>query len=140
MNEELSEQGIVLKSENGFTEIELVANDKCDECSAKLYCNPNLENSKKLAVQNNYDFNVGDKVTLTILGKNLLFAAFNLYFYPMLLLIFSIFIGTRIFTDNSEIYSFIVGVFVVTIYYGVFFRLSKKLNYNEPKYIISKIE
>ena len=49
MNEELVEQGIVQKSDNGFTEIELVANENCEECSAKLFCNTN-KNSKNILI------------------------------------------------------------------------------------------
>jgi len=140
MNEELVEQGVVLNSHNGFLEIKLIENDNCDECSAKLFCNPKKDSSKTLTIPSNSKYDIGDRVTVSIMGKNLLGAAFNLYLYPLLLLISAIFLGSKIFTNNSEIYSFVLGIMIMAVYYGIFFQVSKKLEKKESKILISRSE
>ena len=140
MQEELTEKGIVVNSQDGFVEIELLENDNCEECSAKLYCSPKKDSSKTLKIRNNSNYSKGDKVTISILGRNILKAAFNLYLYPLLLLVSSIFIGTKLFTTNIELFSFLLGTTVIALYYTLFFQLSKKMKEPEPQIVIVKSE
>ena len=93
MTEELVEEGIVLDSGNGIVEIQLKENENCEECSAKLFCSTGNGNSKTLKINNNSNFEPGDKVTISISGKNLIIASLNLYFFPILILVISIFLG-----------------------------------------------
>jgi sigma-E factor negative regulatory protein RseC len=140
MNEELVEQGKIVTSGNGVVEVELLLNDNCEECSAKLFCSPNKESTKILKIKSQTRHKIGDKVSVSISGKNILFATLNLYFYPLLILIFTIFIGTKIFvnTNSPEIYSFLSAIFFVIIYYALFFVISKRANSIEPKIIITE--
>ena len=141
MDEQLTEQGIVLKSENGFTEIELLANENCEECSAKLFCKPKEDSSRILKVNNSLGIAKGDKVSISISGKSLLNASIKFYFYPLLLLISSIFLGMIFFTNSKqpELYSLLVGLALVVIYYYTFFLLGKNGSKDKSKVIISKI-
>jgi sigma-E factor negative regulatory protein RseC len=138
MKEELVEHGKVLASENGFVEVELLLNDNCEECSAKIFCSPNKESTKILKINSQNKYKIGDKVSVSISGKNILFATLNLYFYPLLIIIFTIFAGTKVLvnTDFPEIYSFLSALFFVIIYYTLFFQISKRANSVEPKIII----
>lgn len=141
MNEELVEHGIVVNTENGFAEVELLGNDNCEECSAKIFCKPREENSRTLKVTNSINLKNGDNVSISIKGKNLIAATLNLYFYPLLVLIISIFFGSRIFADYSppELYSFLLGIALVAIYYFILFSFSKKSVTYKPDVIINKI-
>lgn len=140
MQEEVTEKGIIVNSKDGFIEIELLENDNCEECSAKMYCSPKKDSSKTLRIKNPANYLEGDTVTISILGKNILKAAFNLYLYPLLLLVSSIFIGTKLFTTNTELFSFLLGILTLAIYYGLFFQLGKKIKDNEPQIFIAKSE
>lgn len=141
MQEEIVEHGTVINSSDEFLEIQLDENDNCHDCSAKLFCNPQKDSSKILKVKNNSTYNTGDKVSITILGKSILLASFNLYLYPLLVLVFSIYIGTKIFSDsaNFEIYSFFIALILVTLYYSLFYLLSKRTKKSEPRIVISKL-
>lgn len=139
MQEKVTEKGIIVNSENGFVEIELLSNDNCEECSAKIFCSPNNDSKKTLKINTSSSFNVGEKVDVIIEGKNLLFASFNLYLYPLLILIITLFLGTKIFSNTNfpEIFSFLSSLVLVTIYYLLFFVISKKSNSVEPKVLLS---
>lgn len=141
MNEELVEHGIVVKTENGFAEVELLGNDNCEECSAKLFCKPREDKSRTLKLTNSINLKNGDNVSISIKGRNLIAATLNLYFYPLLILIISIFLGSRIFADYtlSELYSFLFGVAFVVIYYFTLFSFGKKSVTYKPDVIINKI-
>ena len=128
MNEELIEHGIVKKSENGLTEIELIGSDNCEECSAKLFCNPKDDSKKILSINTSSEYRVGEKVELRISGKNILFASLNLYLYPLLILILSI------------LYSVLSALFFVVIYYVLFFNIGKKVNSVEPNITLSHLK
>ena len=139
MQEELIENGKVINSANGIVEIELLSNDNCEECSAKLFCNPNKDSTKILKINTSAKYKIGEDVTVTIPGKNILFATFNLYLYPLLILIFTIFVGTKIFVETNypELFSFLSALIFVTIYYLLFFLISKKVKSVEPIIILS---
>ena len=140
MNEELTEQGIVVQSEEGITEIELLSNDNCEECSAKLFCKPREDSSRILQVTNLTKLSKGDKVSISVPGKSLLLASFNLYLYPLLILIFSILIGSKLFSSSSqpELYSLTIGIILVVLYYLAFVKISKNLSPKRPNVIITK--
>ncbi len=142
MTEELIEHGIVKKSENGLTEIELIGNDNCEECSAKLFCNPKNDSKKILSINTSSKYKIGDEVELRISGKNILLASLNLYLYPLLILILTILIGTKLFinTDFPELYSVLSALFFVIIYYVLFFNIGKKVNSVEPKITLSHLK
>lgn len=140
MNEELTEQGIVLKSEKGITEIELLSNENCEECSAKLFCKPREDSARVLQITDPTKLNKGDKVSISISGKSLLIASFNLYLYPLLILIVSILIGTNIFSNSNqpELYSLAVGIILAMTYYFTFLKMCKNTAIKKPKIIITK--
>lgn len=140
MQEELVEQGVIINSKNGYIDIELLENENCEECSAKLFCNPSSKSTKWLKVKNSNYFEKGEKVNVSILGKNLLGASINLYLYPLLIIVSSIFLGSKLFTNSnhSELYSFLFSILFVSIYYFIFFQMSKKMKYSAPKIVVTK--
>jgi len=142
MHEELVEQGIVINSQSGLVEVELLESDNCEECSAKLFCNPKKDSKKTLTIKNPSHYELGEKVNISILGKSLFQASVNLYLYPLLILVGSIYVSMEFFSESkySEVYSFLIAIVLVTIYYLGFFQISKKFNQLEPNILISKSE
>lgn len=139
MNEELIEEGIVVKSENGYADIILLTKESCEECSAQIICKPKDDSSRILNIKNTCGAQKGDKVTISVQGKTLLKAAFNLYLYPLLLLISGIILGLNIFANSNltELYAFLLGCLCASIYYYIIIKLCAKLNSTQP--IINKI-
>ena len=142
MPENILEKGIVTESNNGTVEISLSENEHCAECSAKLFCYPQEGSLKSLIIENHPELNKGDHVSLSITGKSLLVASLNLYLYPLLILISSVFLGTKLFigSDHSEIYSFFLAILLTTVYYLGFFHISKKMGGQKPTIFVSKID
>lgn len=138
MNEELIEEGIVVKSENGYADIILLTKESCEECSAKIFCKPKDDSSRILNVKNTCGAQKGDKVAISIQGRTLLKAAFELYLYPLLLLISGILLGSSIFANlnYTELYAFLLGFLLTSVYYIILIKLSTKLNSKQP--IINK--
>ncbi|HPN38753.1 MAG TPA: SoxR reducing system RseC family protein [Melioribacteraceae bacterium] len=128
-NEELIEEGIVIKSQNGIAEITIIEKGDCSECSAKVYCSPSEGNKKKLKVKDPFGVNPGDRVKVSLKGSNLFAASILLYGVPLVLLIIAILIGISFFEDskNKELYGFLIGLGVLILYYfSVFIILRKK--------------
>jgi positive regulator of sigma E activity len=141
MREEILEEGTVVRVNNGFVEIELEENDKCDDCSAKLFCNPSDQKSKKLIIENNSDLHTGDHVSVSIMGKNLLNASMYLYLYPLIILVSTIFIGTELFKtfDQKELYSFLLSLIMMALYYFTFSLIGNKIFKQKSNINISKL-
>jgi sigma-E factor negative regulatory protein RseC len=138
-NEELIEEGIVLKVKDGIAEIAIIEKGDCAECSAKVYCSPSEGNKKKLKVNDPLGVKVGDRVKVSLKGSNLFLASLLLYGIPLVLLIVSILVGLAVFENlkNKELYGFLAGLGVLVIYYlGVFIFLRKKEEYIKLPQII----
>jgi sigma-E factor negative regulatory protein RseC len=142
MNETISEQGIVLKSENGIIDIEVLQNKNCEECSAKIFCKPKDDNSKVLQFESDELLAKGDKVTISISGNSLFKVSVKLYFYPLLILVLSLLLILFFLEDSrfAEIYSFLISGLIVSIYYLIFFKIKKKDRNIESLVSLSKID
>jgi len=140
MSEELIEEGIVLESENGFADIKLLANDNCDECSAKIICKPKDDSGRILKIENTVGVQKGDKVTIAISGKSLFGAAVNLYLYPLIIFIAAVLLGLNLFVSYNivELYAFLLGCLSLSIYYMIFFVISKRPLNKQPTVCLTK--
>jgi len=129
MTEELFEEGIVVKSVGGIAEIKLKENGNCEECTAKIFCNPENNNSRMLKVLDSFESQPGDEVKISINGSEVLKASILLYGLPLVLLLAGIAIGMNLFekTNYSELYSFITGLVFISAYFTIFYiNTSKK--------------
>ncbi len=124
--EELYEEGIVKEVKEGIAIISIQDSDKCEICTAKIYCKPGSSDGRSLTVRDPYGVHPGDKVRVVIRGSKLLTASFLLYGIPLLLLLAGIFIGMKVFESNKEINSSLIGFGLVFIYTILFFFFSKK--------------
>ncbi len=126
--EELIEEGIVISISHGVAEIAIVENDKCGECSAKVYCNPSAENKKILKVKDPFGVKPGDLVRVSLKGSKLFQATLILYGVPLILIMAGILFGSVIFKGitYNEVYSFFIGVVLMGLYYlGVYLITNK---------------
>lgn len=141
MKEELVEEGVVLKTENGFAEISLNNSESCHDCSAKLLCNPTNDTARTVKVEDPYGVKEGDIVRISITGGTVLKATFQLYGIPWLLLLLGIISGYFLFEGTAlhELYSFLTGAVLMGAYYG-FLKMQSpsKGNINIPKIIFVK--
>ena len=128
--EELIEKGIVVKSHGGTADVVIVDSANCEECSAKILCKPGKDNSSR-TIQVDDKFNVvpGDEVSISIEGKKLLAASFLLYGLPLILFLGGIFGGMYLFETPglNEVFSFSLGLVLITAYFGVVFLRAGKL-------------
>ncbi len=141
MHEELIEEGIILESNNGIAEVALIENDNCEDCSAKIFCNPKADNTKTVKAEDPYKTRAGDEVRISIKGSTIVKATFALYGVPLLLLVLGIFVSYNFFEQHElrELYSFLTGVISLTVYYLIyFFVLPIKNQPSQPKIIFVK--
>ncbi len=138
--EELVEEGIIIKSQNGIAEVGLQEKAECEECSAKLFCSPSGNSNKRIIAVDPYDTSAGDKVRIAVSGKSVLLATSLLYGLPLLILIIVIIGGMSLFESESqpELFSFLTALTALGIYYSIFFLAGKKNGVNKnPAKIIS---
>ena len=138
MNEELFEEGIVIKSGGGVAEIALKENDACEECSAKIFCSPKENKIRTLKVGDPFGTSPGDEVKISVKGKDVLKASVLLYGVPLVLILTGIIFGMSLFEGNlyKELYSFMSGLTLTALYFLIFFIKTSKTKENK---ILSKI-
>jgi sigma-E factor negative regulatory protein RseC len=114
--EELIEDGIVTEVKNGIATVSVINSESCEECSAKIFCHTE-NNVRNVTAKDPYGVKAGDKVQISIKGRNVVAASFLLYGLPLIILVAVILIGTAIIKNNSELYSSLAGIAVVGIYF-----------------------
>ena len=128
IKEELIEEGVVLKSENGIAEIGLIESEDCENCSAKLFCKPGEEKSKAIKAYDPYKTKAGDSVKISVSGSIVLKATILLYGIPLIILILGIWIGLIFIPYNSskELFSFMFALILMGLYYLIIYLYGKK--------------
>lgn len=130
-SEELIEEGIVTEVKNGIALVSITPSNSCEECSAKIFCHSE-NNTKNVTARDTYGVKTGDKVQISIKGRNIVAASFLLYGFPSFLFVVSIFIGMNLFKENSELLSSLSSVAIVGIYYLTYHLISKR---NKNKFL-----
>ncbi len=115
-SEELVEEGIVTEIKNGIATVSVNNSESCEECSAKIFCHTE-NNTRNVTAKDPYGVKAGDKVQISIKGRSVVAASFLLYGLPLVLLIAGIFIGMNSFKTNAELFSSLVSIITVTIYF-----------------------
>ncbi len=143
MKEELIEEGIVISAENGTAIIDLLMNESCEDCSAKIYCSPSGSKKRSLTVRDPFGVKPGDSVRISVGGSKLLAASFFLYGFPLLLLIAGIMFGINYFDSNKELLSSLLGASMLAAYYLaviIYSKLKKQTDYSMPEIITVKFD
>ena len=84
--EELTEKGIVVDKCGSIIKVSVINAEHCDDCSAKLICNPS-EKDNTIELEYDGEIKNGDQVTLAVKGKNLISLSVILYLLPLILLV-----------------------------------------------------
>ena len=129
-SEELIEEGFVKRVTNGFAEILISNSDKCEECTAKVYCKPGGSSDRTLIVKDPYGVLPGDKVRVSISGSKILFTSIFIYGIPLLLLIIGILIGYEIFSHDKELNSTLFAFGLVFLYGVITYIVTQKRKVN----------
>lgn len=137
IKEELFEEGIVSKSENGIAVVYIQGSEKCKECHAKIFCKPGNSEGRLLTVHDSIGVNPGDRVKISIKGSRILIASLFLYGIPLVLLLTGIFAGMEIFKKNMEVYSSFLGFILIIIYWLIAYLFSHRKKVNSYPEIIN---
>lgn len=114
--EELIEEGIVTEVKNGIATVSVINSNSCEECSAKIFCH--TENDvRSVTAKDPFGVKPGDRVQLSIKGRNVIAASFLLYGLPLIILVAVILIVSTFLKNNSELYSSLAGIATVAIYF-----------------------
>lgn len=128
MKEQIIEEGIVIKTEKGFAEIALINSDDCEECHAKMFCKPSeTKDMKTITAVDPLGVIPGQEVTIAVEGATLLKASMSIYGLPLLILVLGIVLGSGIFksTQMPELYAFLLGFGLMSLYYALFYLIGK---------------
>lgn len=136
--EELTENGLVVDKTGNKLKVVISDSGHCEECSAKIFCSPS-ENGKVLEIDYSGDIDKGEGVKIVISGNNLFSISMILYGLPLVILLAGILTGLQVYNSptNSELYSFLTGLVLTSIYYvAVYFLSASKLfNRFTPKVV-----
>lgn len=139
MEEFLIEEGIVISKEKGFAEVAIFPAERCEECSAKIFCKPDKNDRNIVRVDNSLGAEIGDNVRIEIKGKSVLSASFTLYGLPLIILIIGLFLGLSIFSSYqlSELYASLFALALTALYFILtFFNNKQEKNLTLPKIIL----
>lgn len=127
-SEELIEEGIVKESKDGVATIVIPTSSNCEECSAKLYCKPTADKERTVTVEDPFGLKAGDFVVVSVNGNKIFQTSFVLYGLPLIILIFGLFLGMKFFENQTEIFSTLFSLLLLTTYFLVVKFIFKKLN------------
>lgn len=128
-NEELIEEGIVKSSKDGMAEIIIPDSAHCEECSAKVYCKPNSGDNRTIVVNDTLGLKPGDFVLISVSGKKIFQTSFFLYGLPLIILILGLFIGFNIFNSQKELFSTVLAIALLAVYFLLIKTLLDKFKY-----------
>ena len=119
MPEQMQEHGIVLDIQDGIATVTVVRSGSCRECGARILCKASDDDNQRVPALDPLGVKPGDRVRISIPGKNILLASVCLYGIPLLLLLFGIILGAGIFINHSEIYGSLLGIGLCALYYWI---------------------
>ncbi|NLT52600.1 MAG: SoxR reducing system RseC family protein [Ignavibacteria bacterium] len=126
-NEQLAEKGQVLEKSGEKIRIQINSNVNCEDCSAKIFCNP-CEIKKIIEVRSNKNFKKGDEVKISVKGSQIVLFSLLYYGIPLVLLITGIIISDY-FIKNSgikDLISFLSGLLLSILYYITLYFTARK--------------
>ena len=114
------ESGVIVDINDNIAEIELLDNDHCHSCGARMICRPGDSGKRTLKLTNTLNAKVGDRILIEQSDKNQLKLAFMQYGFPLLgfliaVIIAGVFIKSSIVGIPPEVMQFIIAILVLLI-------------------------
>ena len=128
MKEVIKEKGVVSSFNGSTVKIAINTSEACEECTAKLYCKPTSTNKNILSIKSKDKFKIGDSVEVVTTGKTVFLFTFFFYGIPLVILISTLLFSMFLLKDvsSNEFYSFVISLFLLTIYYTLFNKFIKQ--------------
>ena len=124
--ETISHEGIVENVGAGSCTVRILQASACSSCSARSLCRSSESKEKVIEVAGHYPtLRTGDSVTLVGTYSQGLHASFLAYIVPLVLMLFALFIGTRMGGDGIGA---LAALLVLTLYYCVLYLFRDKLS------------
>ena len=133
----MQKAGVVISVEKDIAKVEIQKHSSCSNCSA---CKLGDENSSVVAeVYNEIGVKVGQTVYIDMESKQVLSAALIMYVIPLFSLLAGIIGASTVLnaigiTENADVYSAIVGFFMMTASFVIIRFKDKKLK-SSGKYL-----
>jgi len=89
MNEDF-EIGVIVALEDNIAEIELMENDHCHSCGARMICRPGDSGRRILKLKNSLNAKIGDRILIEQSERKQLQLAFMQYGFPLLAFLIAI--------------------------------------------------
>ncbi len=117
--ESLKASGVVISSENGYADVEIVTGCKGHSHSTKIFCSGNCATKSVVRVKDNIGAQCGQMVQICVGGDRLMKATILLYGIPLILIVAGIVLGMSIFSGagQPELMAFITGMVITGLYY-----------------------
>ena len=127
MNSKITHEGKVIDKKDNKLIVSINQTSACAHCQLKGACNSHECKTKIMQIpsKNIEDFNIGDKVILSIAHNQAFVALFYAYIAPFILLMLSFFTLTHF--GITEIKAGIFALIVLIIYYLLLVLLNKYL-------------
>ncbi|MBN2602103.1 MAG: SoxR reducing system RseC family protein [Candidatus Marinimicrobia bacterium] len=118
--DESFEIGVIVSVIDTIAEIELLDNDHCHSCGARMICRPGDSGKRTLKLTNILNAKIGDRILIEQSDKNQLKLAFMQYGFPLLGFLFAIilagvFIKTPFIGIPPEVQQFFIAVLILVL-------------------------
>lgn len=135
--EKLSKEALITSIDNNLITLTVNSCSACSGCSAKKYCGLSESTDKQITayVKNAEQYNVGEKVDVSIDLSQGVKAIVCGYLLPLILMVTTIIISHLL--QTSDIISGISGIIILIPYYFGLFLAKSKIKLNS-RFIISK--
>jgi len=112
------ETGIIVNINDNIADIELLENDLCHSCGARMICRPGDLGKRILKLKNTLNAKIGDKILIEQSDKNQLKLAFMQYGFPLLAFLVAVvlaglFIRVPLIGIPAEIIQFIIAALML---------------------------
>lgn len=129
MSELIEHNGTIIEVSNSMVIVRILSTSMCASCHSKGACNMNDSKEKDIEVKLNdtSSYKVGDKVIVCLEQKIGTKAVLIGFFFPFLVLLFTVTISNLYIFPNNEVFSALSSILAVAIYYFIIYLLRNKI-------------
>ena len=126
---EITHTGIITAIKNNIISVEIIQKEACSNCALKDACSQTTrQHIVDVECDNPKDYKIGQNIEVLISGRQAFIASMYGYIFPLILVIFSLFL-CFIFTKD-EILSGLFSISILLPYYVLLWIFRNKLKEN----------